>query len=93
MAEEISDTSVTTQELDRSFSVPTLMANRFMLNAMGGGIRIAFAENPGPDFPDYFRYAVLISREDAESLRDVLTDILTKSAQPPRSERGDHNGR
>lgn len=69
-------TSVTDEEIRASFSGPAVLSNKMYLSLTGGGARIAFMEQLGDVVPPVFRTAVILSFQDAMSLRDLLARQL-----------------
>ena len=68
---------VTDEELRASFSGPAVRSNKIYLSIMAdGSVRIAFMEQQGDAMPPVFRTAVILSRQDALSLRDLIARQL-----------------
>jgi hypothetical protein len=63
------------QEMLVALSGPALLANRFFINISPNGVRIAFAEQDGPQAA-VFRSAVILSFQDAYSLSSVIKQLL-----------------
>lgn len=67
---------VTDEGLRVSFSGPAVRANKIYLSMTSGGVRIAFLEQHGDPVPLAFRTAVILSVQEALSLRDLLAHQL-----------------
>lgn len=64
------------QEMEEAFTVPSLSANRFFIQPVSSGARMAFGEQvPGSD-QIHFRVAVTLSNEDAVQLYRLLQHML-----------------
>ena len=67
---------LTPEEVAMAYSVPALSANRFYLQPVASGTRIAFGEHvPGSDNIQ-FRVAVTLSNEDGVQLYKLLQHML-----------------
>lgn len=66
---------VSEQDVTIAYEGGALYANRFFVS-MGPVIRIAFAEQNGPNEKVFFRSAVAISPQDAISLARLLNDLV-----------------
>ena len=80
MADEINagkSVAVSDRELDISFSGPATYCNRFFAAITAdGAMRIAFAEQRGPDTEPAFRSAVILGVQDAIAFRNLLIRML-----------------
>lgn len=65
----------TEEELAVAFSGPAIAANRMFVTIGSGGARIAFSEQQRANLP-VFRSAVMLSVQDAISLKNLLADLL-----------------
>jgi hypothetical protein len=73
-----------------AFSGPAVLVNRFFVSIVPSGVRIAFAEQNGPQKSVLFRTAVTMSIQDGISLYQVVhgllrnvEDQITKAARSP----------
>ena len=67
---------LTPEEVAMAYSVPALSANRYYIQPVASGARIAFGEHvPGSDNIQ-FRIAVTLSNEDAVQLYKLLQHVL-----------------
>ena len=67
---------LTPEEMEPAFRVPSLSADRFVVQPVSSGLRIAFGELAhGPDNV-YFRVAVTLSRQDSVNLYKLLQHML-----------------
>lgn len=55
---------------------PALSANRFFIQLMPNGVRVAFSERAAEGLDFQFRTAVLISYQDAIELKNLLLKLL-----------------
>jgi len=70
------------QETRLSFNVPAKWSNRFSGVAMAHGFRIAFAEAaPGETQAYDFHTAVIMTRNDAKALVEMINDLLRRSPE------------
>ena len=77
------------EEVEPSFSVPALSANKFVIQPMDMAIRIAFGEEAPNTGSTYYRFAVTLSNPHAVELYRVLAgslreyeDAVAKAEQP-----------
>ena len=80
---------LTPEEVEPSFSVPALSANKFVIQPMDMAIRIAFGEEAPNTASTHYRFAVTLSKRDAVDLYRVLRwslreyeDAVAKAEQP-----------
>ena len=67
---------LTPDEVAMAYAVPALSANRFFIQPVASGARIAFGEHvPGSD-DIQFRIAVTLSNEDAVQLYKLLQHMM-----------------
>lgn len=67
---------VSSQEMEDAFVVPALSANRYFLQPVTSGVRIAFGEViPGTE-KNYFRVAVTLSHYDAIQLYKLIQHMV-----------------
>lgn len=76
----MSDKDRVNKDLANSFSVPTVIGNRFVLSVGPGGLRIAFGEAGVAGQDTQWRHAVHMTREEAADLNKVLSDLLKQVA-------------
>ena len=77
------------QEMEEAFTVPSLSANRYFIQPVSSGARIAFGEQvPGSD-KIHFRVAVTLSNEDAVQLYKLLQHMLKEFEEAPAVGAGD----
>lgn len=68
--------AVSSQEMEDAFVVPALSANRYFLQPVTSGVRIAFGEViPGTE-KHYFRVAVTLSNYDAVQLYKLIQHMV-----------------
>lgn len=67
---------LTPQEVEPSFTVPAFSANKFIIQPVEMGMRIAFGEEAPNTATTYYRFAVTFSNRDAVQLYRVLKDAL-----------------
>lgn len=60
----------------QALSGPAVLANRFFVTIGPSGVRIAFAEQFGPETKPTFRTAVVISFQDGIELSKLLAKFL-----------------
>lgn len=63
-------------ELRTAFAGPAVAANRIYITTTSLGLRIAFAEQNGEKVAPAFRTAIVLSFQDAISMKDLLTRLL-----------------
>ena len=68
--------TVSEQELEIAFLGPAMAANQFYVTVSASAVRIAFAEQSGPDKAPHFRTAAILSIRDGIGLRDLLSEML-----------------
>jgi hypothetical protein len=68
--------AVGTEEMQRAYEIPTVVANRFVLNWSTNGIRLAFGEQFAVEFSPTYRCAVALNIEDTISLYKLLQTAL-----------------
>lgn len=71
---------VSPEELELSYSVPTVIVNRFLVSttpSTPGTVRIAFGESNAPELPTHYRVALQLTAFDANELKDLLERLLT----------------
>lgn len=61
-----------------SFDAPAKWTNRFHASAGPAIMRLAFAEQPSPQSVGRYHSAVIMGKEDAIALRDLLTGVIQK---------------
>ena len=66
----------TKEETEKAFAVPAFVCNRYLVNVMANGVRLAFAEQGGPDATPNFRVGVFLSFPDAVELHTLLQAML-----------------
>lgn len=81
MAEEQPDTlsatgKVSRDEIKAAFSGAAIHADRFIVTAHPGGLRLAFLEKESAMQSYNFRAGVIVSYADAVALRNLLTQML-----------------
>ena len=69
---------VSDEELKAAFSGPAVHSNKIYLSMIEGGVRISFMERYGSAVPPVFRSAVMLSFQDAFSLRDLIARQLAQ---------------
>jgi hypothetical protein len=69
--------AVQQDELKEGFSGPAIHSDRFLITIHPSGVRIAFSEHDGVSGPPHFRAAVLLSYQDAISMRDLLSELMS----------------
>lgn len=74
MADDVQAVSV--DQLKVAFGGPALASNRFFVTLGPGGMRLAFCEEYATGHPAEFRTAVILSVQDAISLKRVMTELL-----------------
>ena len=67
---------LTPQEVEPSFTIPAFAANKFIVQPVEMGMRIAFGEEAPNTTTTYYRFAVTFSNRDAVQLYRVLKDAL-----------------
>ena len=67
---------VSEEELRTAFSGPAVRSNKIYLSMTESGVRLSFMEQHGDAVPPVFRMAVILSVQDALSLRDLLARQL-----------------
>lgn len=67
---------VSEEDLRAAFSGPAVRSNKIFLSMTEGGVRLAFMEQHGDVVLPVFRAAVLLSFQDALSLRDLIARQL-----------------
>lgn len=86
--------TLTPEEIEPSFTVPAFSANKFAIQPLPVGMRIAFGEEAPNTTTTYWRYAVTLSNHDAVQLYRVLQGLLQSyehgvAAAMQRNEAGD----
>ncbi len=66
---------VSEQDINVAYEGGAVYANRFFVS-MGPIVRIAFAEQNGPNEKLFFRGAIAVSPQDAISLARLLNDLV-----------------
>ena len=67
---------ITPDEMADAFTVPAFSVNRWFIQPVGSGMRIAFAEDVPRTDEKYFRTAVTLSNQDAVKLYKLLERML-----------------
>ncbi len=67
---------VSEEELRTAFSGPAVRSNKIYLSMTESGVRLSFMEQHGDVVPPVFRMAVILSVQDALSLRDLIARQL-----------------
>jgi hypothetical protein len=70
---------VNAEELDRSYSVPAILTNRFVAHVTGSGLRISFGEQSSLEKDTVFRAAVIVSLTDAISLARLIQGLASSA--------------
>lgn len=78
---------LTPQEIEHSFSVPSLAVNKWNIQPISGGLRIAFGERAPNTTTDYWRVAITVSLFDATNLYKLLQHMV-KSFEESQAEQG-----
>lgn len=83
-----------TNERDNALALaePAPHVNKFFVSVLGNfAIRIAFAEQMGPESVPAMRAAILLNREDAAALSALLQEMLSIGDMPAGEMRGKAN--
>ena len=70
--------SLTPEEVEPSFTVPSFSVNQFVVQPMDMATRIAFGEQAPDTTETYYRFAVTLSNQKAVQLYKVLKISLRK---------------
>lgn len=65
-----------------AFDGPAMNSNRMVAAHVAAGLRLAFLESYSEDVAAKFRFAVLLSYDDAKALRDLLNRQLKPVENP-----------
>lgn len=65
------------EEIIQAFSVPSVTCNHFLINVFEQSVRIAFGEKIDISENIYYRSAVVLSKEDALAMHELLGKLLT----------------
>lgn len=66
-------TTVSPEFMAETYSVPTVIANRFIVSVTDGGVRLVYGEAPPGQEGIYFRGAVQMTAFEALELAKLLT--------------------
>ncbi|MEK7994669.1 MAG: hypothetical protein AAB403_12765 [Planctomycetota bacterium] len=64
-----------------ALSVPAVLVNRFQALRTKDLVRLSFAET-FPGHPEFYRFAVALTFEDAKQLGELLTQLVSKPISP-----------
>src|SRR5690554_4414614 len=78
--------SVEPNDMEATYDVTASYSNRFVVSTTVAGLRIAFGEQYGEEFPPHFRTAIFLAPHDAIELLNVLEGMLSTAREKMREE-------
>lgn len=78
--------TVTPEEMEATYGVTAIYANRFVMSTNASGLRIAFGEQYNEDHPPHYRTAVFLGPHDAIELLNVLEGLISTARDKMREE-------
>ncbi|ADE10551.1 hypothetical protein [Sideroxydans lithotrophicus] len=73
---------VTPEHLEAAYTVPAVLANRFIGHNTLTGLRLAFAEQANIQHAPHFHSAVVLSTSDAVALVNLIQVLIARAQQP-----------